>query len=49
MAQPVERVAITSLAPETVEAIGRAEGKRWRWATIAQWVIAALIAYWLLR
>jgi len=37
------------LAPETVEAIGRAEGKRWRWATIALWVIAALIAYWLLR
>jgi ubiquinone biosynthesis protein len=37
------------LAPETVEAIGRAEGKRWRWATAALWVIAALIAYWLLR
>lgn len=35
------------LAPETVEAIGRAEGKRWRWATVALWVIAALIAYWL--
>jgi ubiquinone biosynthesis protein len=35
------------LAPETVEAIGRAEGRRWRWATVALWVIAALIAYWL--
>jgi ubiquinone biosynthesis protein len=31
------------LAPETVEAIGRAEGKRWRWATIALWVIAGLL------
>jgi len=35
------------LAPETVEAIGRAEGRRWRWATAALWVIAGLIAYWL--
>jgi ubiquinone biosynthesis protein len=35
------------LAPETVEAIGRAEARRWRWATAALWVIAGLIAYWL--
>jgi ubiquinone biosynthesis protein len=35
------------LAPETVDAIGRAEGRRWRWATVALWVIAGLIAYWL--
>lgn len=37
------------LAPDTVEAIGRAEAKRWRWATLALWVIAGLIAVWLLR
>jgi ubiquinone biosynthesis protein len=35
------------LAPETVEAIGRAEAKRWRWATLALWVIAGLFAIWL--
>lgn len=32
------------LSPETVEQIGRAEGRRWRWATIALWVIAGLLA-----
>ncbi len=37
------------LAPETVEAIGREEAKHWRWATLALWVIAALIAIWLFR
>jgi ubiquinone biosynthesis protein len=37
------------LAPETVEAIGRAEGRRWRWATVALWVIAGILALWLLR
>jgi ubiquinone biosynthesis protein len=37
------------LSPETVEAIGRSEAKRWRWATLALWVIAGLIALWLLR
>ena len=37
------------LAPESVEAIGRAEGRRWRWATIALWVIAGLLLVWLLR
>jgi ubiquinone biosynthesis protein len=37
------------LSPETVEAIGRSEAKRWRWATLALWVIAGLIAVWLLR
>jgi ubiquinone biosynthesis protein len=37
------------LSPETVEAIGRAEGKRWRWTTLALWVIAGLIAVWMLR
>jgi ubiquinone biosynthesis protein len=37
------------LSPQTVEAIGRAEAKRWRWTTLALWVIAALIAVWVLR
>ena len=37
------------LAPETVEAIGRSEARRWRWATLALWVIAGLFAVWLLR
>jgi ubiquinone biosynthesis protein len=37
------------LAPETVEAIGRSEARRWRWATFALWVIAGLFAVWLLR
>jgi ubiquinone biosynthesis protein len=37
------------LAPETVDAIGRAEARHWRWATIALWVIAGLIAVWLFR
>ncbi len=35
------------LAPETVDAIGRAEAKHWRWATLALWAIAAVIAVWL--
>lgn len=33
-----------ALAPETMEAIGRAEGRGNRWMTIALWVIAALLA-----
>jgi ubiquinone biosynthesis protein len=37
------------LAPETVEAIGRAEGKRWRWVTAALWTIALLLAIWVLQ
>jgi ubiquinone biosynthesis protein len=37
------------LAPETVEAIGRAEARQWRWATAALWVIAGILAIWLLR
>jgi len=37
------------LAPETVEAIGRAEARRSRWMTLALWVIAAILALWLLR
>lgn len=32
------------LSPETVEQIGRAEARRWRWATLALWVIAGLLA-----
>ncbi len=38
-----------ALAPESVEAIGRAEGRGNRWGTIALWVIAALLAWWVLR
>ena len=37
------------LSPETVEAIGRAEARRWRWTTAALWLIAALIAVWMFR
>ena len=37
------------LAPETVEAIGRAEARRWRWTAAALWLIAALIAVWMFR
>jgi ubiquinone biosynthesis protein len=37
------------LAPETVEAIGRAEARRWRWTALALWIIAGLFAVWLLR
>jgi len=37
------------LSPQTVEAIGRAEARRWRWTTLALWVIAGLIAVWVLR
>lgn len=33
------------LAPETVEAIGRAEANRNRWTVRALWAIAALLAY----
>jgi ubiquinone biosynthesis protein len=38
------------LAPETVEAIGRAEARRNRWTAMALWTIAALLAWavWLL-
>ncbi len=35
------------LAPETVEAIGRAEAKRGRWTALALWVIAGLLAVWI--
>ena len=34
-----------ALAPETMEAIGRAEGRGNRWMTVALWVIAALLAF----
>jgi ubiquinone biosynthesis protein len=39
------------LAPETVEAIGRAEQRRNRWTAVALWTIAALLAWiaWMLR
>ncbi len=37
------------LAPDTIEAISRAESSRWRWATLALWVIAGLIAIWMFR
>jgi ubiquinone biosynthesis protein len=37
------------LSPQTVEAIGRVEARRWRWTTLALWVIAGLFAIWLLR
>ncbi len=39
------------LSPDTVEAIGKAEGRRNRWTTVALWVIAALLAWivWLIR
>ena len=33
------------LSPETIEAIGRAEARRNRWASAALWVIAALLAW----
>lgn len=33
-----------ALAPETMEAIGRAEGRGNRWMTVALWVIAGLLA-----
>ena len=33
------------LAPETVVAIGKAEGRRTRWTRIALWTIAALLAW----
>ncbi|MGH6663876.1 MAG: 2-polyprenylphenol 6-hydroxylase, partial [Pseudolabrys sp.] len=33
------------LAPETVEAIGRAEQRRNRWTAVALWTIAALLAW----
>jgi ubiquinone biosynthesis protein len=35
------------LAPETVAAIGANEARRTRWMTIALWVIAALVAWFL--
>jgi len=37
------------LSPRTVDAIGRAGSRRWRWATLALWVIAGLIAVWIFR
>jgi ubiquinone biosynthesis protein len=37
------------LAPETVADIGRAEARRNRWIAGALWVIAALLAIYLLR
>jgi ubiquinone biosynthesis protein len=33
------------LSPQTVEAIGAAEGRRNRWVVVALWVIAALLAW----
>ncbi len=33
------------LAPDTVEAIGRAEARRNRWTSVALWVIAALLVW----
>ena len=33
-----------ALAPESVEAIGRAEARRARWGNAALWLIAALLA-----
>ena len=33
------------LAPETVEAIGAAEGRRNRWTAVALWVIAGLLLF----
>jgi ubiquinone biosynthesis protein len=29
------------LSPETIEAMGRAEGRKARWQTVALWIIAA--------
>jgi ubiquinone biosynthesis protein len=37
------------LAPETVAAIRRAEARRNRWATVALWLIVALLAWGILR
>jgi ubiquinone biosynthesis protein len=37
------------LAPETVAAIGRAEARRNRWSTVALWLIAALLAWLIVR
>jgi ubiquinone biosynthesis protein len=37
------------LAPETVEAIGRAQARRDRWTTAALWSIAALLAWLIVR
>ena len=37
------------LAPETVAAIGRAEARRSRWTAAALWVIAALLAWLIVR
>jgi ubiquinone biosynthesis protein len=37
------------LSPETVDAIGRAEARRWRWTGLALWALVGLFAIWLLR
>jgi len=37
------------LSPQTVEAIGKAEARHWRWATLALWVIAGLLAFSIFR
>jgi ubiquinone biosynthesis protein len=37
------------LAPETVAAIGRAQARRSRWSAPALWVIAALLAWLIIR
>jgi ubiquinone biosynthesis protein len=37
------------LSPETIDAIGAAEGRRNRWATVGIWVIAALLAWIVIR
>ena len=34
-----------ALSPESIEAIGRAEGRGNRWGSLALWVIAGLAAY----
>jgi len=34
-----------TLAPETIAALAQGERRRWRWGTIALWVIAALLAW----
>jgi ubiquinone biosynthesis protein len=34
------------LAPETVEAIARAEARQNRWSTVALWAIAAIFLLW---
>jgi len=37
------------LAPETIEAIGRAEARRNRWTIAALWIIAVLLGVLIVR